>query len=315
MRLWNDREPCSDSNVLSLFSRSLVQSQLPYSQVKTTFSLNPREMQDPVSSEAMRPPAALVRSPSSLTRHQPDSRDILHESSTRSDIQNITSADLDDLESQDYERSEIYQSRRARQSPQFFLGVLNRRHEVDSRRASMPKREVRPTSDPQTPTDSDVAAAVFHEEIVKIKSTGDYCFLCFTSGTPGREYAVKVSVDCPKLRLSYQCGKSLQDHKFGTSSCTIRSEVLEGSEDVPFAQLRKATFWAHGKWKTWIPYYNIQEVQEIRVRHMRLILILYADKITSSVSTIWQIRKDMCQSRSRIVQRKRLKTFWQRQGM
>jgi len=56
-----------------------------------------------MSSEATRPPAALVRSPSSLTRRQPDSRAILHESSTRSDIQNITSADLDDLESQDYE--------------------------------------------------------------------------------------------------------------------------------------------------------------------------------------------------------------------
>ena len=315
MRLWNDREPCSDSNVLSLFSRSLVQSQLPSSQVKTTFSLNPRETQEQMSSEATRPPAALVRSPSSLTRRQPDSRAILHESSTRSDIQNITSADLDDLESQDYERSEIYQSRRTRQSPHFLLGVLNRRREADSRRASMPDREVRPASDAQTPTDSGVAATNFHEEIVEIKSTGDYCFLCFTSGSPGREYAVKVSVDCPKLRLSYQCEKSLPDHKFGTSSCTIRSEFLEGSEDVPFAQLRKATFWAHGRWKTRIPYYDIQEVQEIRVRHMPLILILHADKIISSVSTMWQIRKDMCQSRSHIVQKKRLKTFWQRQGM
>lgn len=266
-------------------------------------------MQDHVSAEAMRPPAALVRTPSSLARHQPDSRDILHESSTRSDIRNITSADPDDLESQDYERSEIYQSRRAQQSSQFFLGVLNRRREADSRRASMPNREVRPTSDPQTQTDSGVAATVSHEEIIKIKSTGDYCFLCFTSGTAGREYAVKVSVDCPKLCLSYQCDKSLQDHKFGTSSCTIRSKVLEGSEDVPFAQLRRATFWAHGKWKAWIPYYDVQEVQEIRVRCIRLLLMLYADKIISSVSTMWQIRKDMCQSRSHTVQKKRLETF------
>lgn len=239
-----------------------------------------------MSSEAMTPPAALVRSPSSLTRHQPDSRHILYQSSTRSDIQNITSADLDDLESQDHEGSEIHQSRRARPSSQFFLDILNRRREADSRRASMPNREVRPTSGPQTQPDIGVAATVFHEEIVKIKSTGDYCFLCFTSGTSGRDYAVKVSVDCPKLRLSYQCEKSLQDHEFGASSCVIRSEVLEGSEDVPFAQLRKATFWAHGKWKTWIPYYDVQEVQEIRVRHMPLILILYTDKIISSVSTM-----------------------------
>lgn len=149
----------------------------------------------------------------------------------------------------------------------------------------MPNREVRSTSDPQTQPDIGMAASVFHDEIVKIKSTGDYCFLCFTSGTLGKEYAVKVSVDCPKLRLSYQCEKPLQDH-FGTSSCTIRSEVLEGSEDVSFTQLRKATFWAHGKWKIWIPYYDVQEVQEIRVCHMPLSWILYADKIISSVSTM-----------------------------
>lgn len=110
--------------------------------------------------------------------------------------------------------------------------------------------------------DSVVPTTVLHEEIVKTKGTGDYCFLCFTSG---KDYAIKVSVDCPKLRLSYQCEKSSRCQKFGINDCILQSETLEGSEDVPFAQLRKATYEAYGKWKMWVPYYDVKEVQEIRV--------------------------------------------------
>lgn len=113
-----------------------------------------------------------------------------------------------------------------------------------------------------------------YKEIVRTKSTGDYCFLCFTPGTPGRNYAIKVSVDCPKLHLSYQCEKPSRYHESGIDGCTLRFKTLEGGEDVPFAQLRKATFRAHGRWKMWIPYYDVQEVQEIRVRHMSFFRIV-----------------------------------------
>jgi hypothetical protein len=225
-------------------------------------------MQSSGSAECTRPPIALVRSPSGLSRHQPNSQEVFREPPTWNEIQNTTTANLDALESQDHERSDISRSRQARQSPQFLMGLLNRRREGGSGLASMPNQEVRPVSDTRCPTDSGVAATILHEEIVKTRSTGDYCFLCFTSGTPGRDCAMKVSVDCPKLRLSYQCEKPSRCHEFGTDGCTLRSKTLEGGEDVPFAQLRKATFRAHGRWKMWIPYYDVKEVQEIRVRHM-----------------------------------------------
>lgn len=225
-------------------------------------------MQSRGYAEGNRPPLALVRNPSELSRHQPHSQEVFREQPTWNEIQNTISADLDALESQDQGRSEISQSRQARQSPQFLKGLLNRRRERGIGLASMPNRAVRSISDTRSPTNSGAAATVLHEEIVNIQSTGDYCFLCFTSGTPEKDYVIKVSINCPKLRLSYQCEQPSRCHEFGTNGCTLRSKTLEGGEDVPFAQLREATFRAHGRWKMWIPYYDIKEVQEVRVRRI-----------------------------------------------
>lgn len=197
----------------------------------------------------------IVRSPSTLSRHQPMPPEfppnVNHEPATCSEIQDDNLANLDILESQDSGESNVPRSGRAWQTPRLMLSHLRKRREEGRTLATKQNADVISRSESHDSKDNN-APTGSREEIVKTEGTGDYCFLCFASD---KDFAMKVAVECPKWRsLVIPVRKVPTCEESWVRNCTIRSKTSEGSDEVAFAQVRKAAFQAYGRWKTWIPY-------------------------------------------------------------